>query len=171
MTQEPVSELELADWRRRVAALYVEVRALSSSDPAAAAAHWRTVRAQLYREHPQSPVPIGERKTFRAQYFPHDPSLRFEVPITADIAEQDPGAVQREQEGRMTPIPTSMGQYVTMRRLGWIEIPFHSGRRRLALFWMEGYAGGLYLPSGMSQTVPRPMGLGDTSSIAQRAPT
>src|SRR6185503_18581416 len=34
----------LADWRRQVAALYAEVRALSASDPAVAHRHWRKVR-------------------------------------------------------------------------------------------------------------------------------
>src|SRR5688572_19165805 len=33
--------LTLADWRRRVAALYAEVRRLAADDPAAAHEHWR----------------------------------------------------------------------------------------------------------------------------------
>jgi hypothetical protein len=31
-------------------------------------------------------------------------------------------------------------------RMGWIAVPFPVGMRRLALFWIEGYAGGLFLP-------------------------
>src|SRR6186997_2224784 len=71
----------LADWRRRVATLYAEVRAMAASDPAIALAHWRAVREELYRQHPQSPVPPDTRETFRAHHFEHDPSLRFEVVI------------------------------------------------------------------------------------------
>jgi hypothetical protein len=84
------THLELADWRRRVAALYAEVRALAASDPAAAVVHWRAVREHLYRMHPQSPVPIGERATFRAQHFPYDPALRFEVPVLLDTGGHEP---------------------------------------------------------------------------------
>ena len=73
--------LELADWRRRVAELYAEVRRLAATEPAAALEHWRAVRERLYREHPQSPLPAVARATFRARHFPHDPALRFEVPL------------------------------------------------------------------------------------------
>src|SRR6185312_6197039 len=71
----------LADWRRRVAGLYAEVRAMAASDPAIALAHWRAQRELLYREHPQSPVPATARDTFVARHFEHDPSLRFDVTI------------------------------------------------------------------------------------------
>jgi uncharacterized protein len=71
----------LADWRRRVAALYAEVRAMADTDPAIALAHWRAVRERLYREHPQSPVPVEAREDFRAAHFEHDPTLRFEVVV------------------------------------------------------------------------------------------
>ncbi len=59
----------LADWRRRVAALYVDVRALAASDPVAAWDRWREGREQLFREHPQSPLPPAARTAFRAVHF------------------------------------------------------------------------------------------------------
>ena len=34
---------------------------MAATDPAIALAHWRAVREQLYREHPQSPVPADAR--------------------------------------------------------------------------------------------------------------
>ncbi len=156
MDQERIPYLALADWRRRVAMLYVEVRTLAASDPAAAVAHWRAVRAQLYRTHPQSPVPIRQRATFRDQHFPHDPALRFEVPVMRDVVGHEPRSGQGEEAEQplsapaagAASIPTSMGHNVVMQRLGWVDIPFPAGHRRLALFWMEGYAGGLYLPFG-----------------------
>ena len=50
----------LADWRRRVAALYVEVRADRGGRPGkAVGARWRAEREALFRTHPQSPVPAG----------------------------------------------------------------------------------------------------------------
>ena len=32
------------------------------------------------------------------------------------------------------------------RRIGWLDVPFPEGSRGLALYWMEGYAGGLFVP-------------------------
>ena len=71
----------LADWRRRIAGLYVEVRQIYATDPGAAHHHWRTARERLYRDHPQSPVPADARAAFHAPHFEHDPSLRFEVAV------------------------------------------------------------------------------------------
>ncbi len=50
--------LELADWRRRIAELYAEVRRLAATDARAAHARWLETREWLYREHPASPVPM-----------------------------------------------------------------------------------------------------------------
>lgn len=161
MDQDRTAYLELADWRRRVATLYSDVRMLAASDPVAALAHWRSVRQRLYRDHPQSPVPTRERAAFRAQHFPHDPALRFEVPVVPDVAgpepcsEQGDGAERRRADraagaapaaGAEAHIPTSAGYTMVVRRIGWVDIPFPAGDRRLALLWIEGYAGGLYLP-------------------------
>ena len=43
-------------------------------------------------------------------------------------------------------LPVSGGGPMGFRRIGWLDVPFPAGARRLALFWMEGYAGGLFLP-------------------------
>ena len=34
---------------------------------------------------------------------------------------------------------------MTFQRFGWVDVPFPAGQRRLALYWLEGYAGGLFL--------------------------
>ena len=73
--------LELADWRRRVASLYAEVRDRATIDPQAAFQHWCATREELFRAHPQSPLPIERRADFQARYFPYDPALRFEAPV------------------------------------------------------------------------------------------
>src|SRR6188768_2402630 len=95
----------LADWRRRVAALYAEVRAMAASDPAIALAHWRAQRELLYREHPQSPVPPPARATFEARHFEHDPSLRFELAIEPAPPAQ-PGAFALELPNSGTDNPS-----------------------------------------------------------------
>ena len=43
-------------------------------------------------------------------------------------------------------LPVSAGGAMAFQRFGAVTIPFPSGPRRLELFWMEGYAGGLFLP-------------------------
>src|SRR2546422_233126 len=75
------SRLAPGDGRRRGAALYVEVRAMPVQDPLVALRHWRAGRERLYREHPQSPVPLDARDGFTARHFDYAPKLRFEVAV------------------------------------------------------------------------------------------
>lgn len=128
----------LADWRRRVATLYAEVRSMAASDPAIALAHWRAVRELLYREHPQSPIPPDARAEFQARHFEHDPSLRFVV-VVEPAPPPAPGAFALE-------LPNSGPDTLAFTRVGRISIPFRGGARPLSVFWMAGYAGGLFIP-------------------------
>ena len=133
-----VERLSLADWRRRVAELYVRVRATSASDPEAAWRDWVATRERLFREHPQSPVPSGARGSFRARHWPYDRALRFEVavdPAPAPVV----GAIALA-------LPNSGDDVLSFERIGAVEIPFAEGARRLSLFWMAGYSGGMFLP-------------------------
>ena len=130
--------LWLADWRRRVAALYSEVRAMAATDPGAALAHWRAVREWLFREHPQSPVPPAARAGFRAQHFDPDPALRFEATLEP-APPPAPGAFALE-------LPNSGADTLSFSRIGAITLPLPAGERRLSVFWMAGYAGGLFIP-------------------------
>jgi uncharacterized protein (DUF1684 family) len=130
--------LTLADWRRRIATLYAEVRAMATADPAAALAHWRAVRERLYREHPQSPIPAGARDTFGALHFDHDPMLRFHA-----VVEPDPPA---EPGAQSLQLPNSGTDTLSFSRLGRVRLPFPDGEQVLSVFWMAGYAGGLFIP-------------------------
>jgi uncharacterized protein (DUF1684 family) len=111
---------------------------MAASDPAVALAHWRSVRERLYREHPQSPVPAAERGAFRAGHFDHDPGLRFVVPVEL-APPPDPGALPLQ-------LPNSGAETLAFRRLGTVRLPFPDGDQRLSVFWMAGYAGGLFIP-------------------------
>jgi uncharacterized protein len=130
--------LSLADWRRRVADLYAEVRAASATDPEAAWRGWAASREALFRDHLQSPVPAAARVSFRAHHWPYDPGLRFEVAVEPSLA-TEPG-------GLALALPNSGQDSLSFERIGSVEIAFPEGRRRLSLFWMSGYAGGLFLP-------------------------
>ena len=130
--------LTLADWRRRIGALYAEVRVMAATDSAVALAHWRSVRERLFREHPQSPLPPADRPGFRSMHFDHDPELRFVVPVEPAPAE-DPG-------GPAMQLPNSGADTLSFRRIGTVRLPFPAGEHRLSVFWMAGYAGGLFIP-------------------------
>ena len=66
--------------------LYAAVRA--EDDPRRGHALWRRGRDELFRSHPQSPLPPGDPlRTTGLPYWPYDPGLRFEVPLLA--AEDD----------------------------------------------------------------------------------
>ena len=146
-----IDELTLADWRRRVAALYVEVRRLLPTDPDTALARWRRGREDLYRHHPQSPVTPDARDGFRALHFPADASLRFEVAVEPAPPDDPPpgtagGAPALGFAAPLLQLPVSGGGAMGFRRIGFVTVPFPAGVRRLAVFWMAGYAGGLFLP-------------------------
>jgi uncharacterized protein (DUF1684 family) len=130
--------LTLADWRRRIATLYADVRSMAVTDPSVAHAHWRMVRERLFREHPQSPLPPADRAGFRARHFEHDPSLRFVVPVEP-APTVDAGALAME-------LPNSGDDTLSFRRVGMVRLPFPDRERRLSVFWMAGYGGGLFIP-------------------------
>ncbi len=112
--------------------------ALAAVDLPGAHAHWRTTRERLFREHPQSPVPAAERSDFRARHFDHDPGLRFTVPIVP-APPPAPGAMALD-------LPNSGEDTLSFTRLGRIELPLREGPRPLSVFWLAGYAGGLFIP-------------------------
>ncbi len=156
---EPGRELQLADWRRQVSDLYAEVRRLAVGDPVAALTIWRSERERLYRDHPMSPVPAAERVNFSSKHFAYDPTLRFEVAVqVATAASSATGAAQAAgatPPASATPpalaaplsLPNSGADTLSFQRIGTVQIPFvKQGPRVLSLFWMEGYAGGLFLP-------------------------
>jgi hypothetical protein len=133
-----IDRLSLADWRRRVADVYAGVRRMARDDPRDAWEHWVAAREALFRDHPQSPVPPERRAGFRANHWPYDPTLRFELPV-APAPPAAAGALPIE-------LPNSGSDVLAFSRIGAVEVPFATGPRRLSLFWMAGYAGGVFLP-------------------------
>ncbi len=119
--------LSLADWRRRVADVYADVRRAGGGPDAWAA--WRTGRDALLAGHADTPVPAGLREGFTAMgFFDYDPSWC----LTGRLKSTD-AATLAGPEGSFA----SLGTVVALR--GDAEI-------RLTLLWLEGYGGGLFLP-------------------------
>ena len=83
-------------------------------------------------------MPAAERGSFQARHWPYDPGLRFEV-VVQPAPPVAPGALPLE-------LPNSGADVLAFSRIGAVEVPFAEGPRRLSLFWMAGYAGGLFLP-------------------------
>jgi uncharacterized protein (DUF1684 family) len=149
--QDGEDKLYLADWRRRVADLYAEVRHLSEADPQAAHVLWQKAREALYRGHPSSPVPAELRPEFRSLHFAYDPGLRFELKLVLDAA----AAVEPAVRPRRLPplsrfgavaLPASTGEAPESDRIGWLDVPLPGGIRRLAVFWLREYSGGIFVP-------------------------
>lgn len=123
-----MDRLDLLDWKRRIAELYAEVRA--ASDPEAGHAHWRAVREELFRAHPQSPVPSGERSAYGGPFlYDYDPAWR----LLAEVRAADP---QRFE------LPSSDGATMAFTRFAVAR----TGELELELYWLEGYGGGLFVP-------------------------
>jgi len=148
------ASLELADWRRRVAELYVAVRERAAQDPEAAWNLWRTTREAMYREHPQSPVPPALRPEFRAVHWPYDPAWRFEVEVRTGTAPASAGPGSGLGSalgsgfvlGHALELPMSTGDALSFSRLGEVSVPLAGQLRTLTVYWMKGYAGGIFLP-------------------------
>jgi uncharacterized protein (DUF1684 family) len=146
--------LTLADWRRQVSELYADVRSLAQVDPEAAWRHWRATREWLYREHPQSPVPPEQRADFRLSTWPYRPALRFEAGVeAAPNDERPPGGAPATGSGvalgalsEALGLPMSAGGEMAFERFGRVRLPLPAGERILAVYWLAGYAGGLFLP-------------------------
>ncbi len=133
----------LADWRRRINDLYASVRAQPEDRVEATWEAWRSERETLFRLHGQSPVPATDRSGFVARHWPYDPALRFAVGVTPDRTDDRAGG---DSGGLALTLQVSDGAAMAFRRVGWLDIPFAQGIQRLALYWMAGYAGGLFLP-------------------------
>jgi uncharacterized protein len=123
--------LELLDWRRRVAELFAELRRRT---PDAETVRWfRGEKDALFRAHPQSPIPAADRQRFGGlEYWPFDAAARVEARFTA--AEDSPsGAAGAAGE-------------VAFRRIGRLDFELSGEPLSLAALWIEGYAGGLFVP-------------------------
>ena len=126
------STLALADWRRRVAELYRDVRA--ARDPAAAWRRWRAGRDELFARHPQSPLPANQRAGFSGlAYFGYDPAAR----VLATVAPLEPTTIE---------IGTSGEAPYRFTRFGNAAFELGGEPLSLELYWLEGYGGGLYVP-------------------------
>jgi uncharacterized protein (DUF1684 family) len=122
--------MELLDWRRRVAAMYADVRA--NPDPAAAHQDWQRARNELLATHPESPIPLAEQAGFSGvPVAPYDPRLRFITRVHTGV------------ERLKIEVSTGTDGIVPFERVGVVHLP---GVGDLDIWWLAGYGGGIFVP-------------------------
>jgi hypothetical protein len=97
---------------------------------------FRAAKDSLFGEHPSSPVPEEARRDFPGlAYWRHDPSLRFTARLEPDPDAQPPD-VPRSGEGPAMPF----------QRVGSVSFEVEGTPVRLAVYWLNEYAGGIFIP-------------------------
>ena len=126
-----MDELTLLDWKRRILELYEEIR--QAPEPERAWRRWRDVRDELFRSHPQTPLPPERRESFDGvPYFDYDPALRL-------LGVVEPAERERRE------IATSGEQPYSFTRFARVHFELSKVEHALDLYWLDGYGGGLYL--------------------------
>jgi uncharacterized protein (DUF1684 family) len=124
-----MTALEVADWRRRVFALYAEVR--TSTDLVAAHELWRRGRDDLFATHPSTPLLPEDRGGFTGLPIePYDPAWRFEVALSP-------------VEPRHMDVETGTDGIVPFDLIGLVEVP---GVGSLDVWKLGSYGGGVFVP-------------------------
>ena len=122
--------LELLDWKRRVFSLYAAVRTM---EPEAAWKLWRETRDELFRSHPQSPLPAERRTSFAGlEYWPYDPQARV-------------SATLEDVEAAPTPVETSGTEPILFRPFARASFELRGEPLALELAWLAAYGGGVFL--------------------------
>lgn len=129
-------EEQLLDYRQRVAALYAGIRE-SDLDAGERCAIYRQSRDDLFHTHPQSALSAEQQATFAGlHYYPYDPTFRFVLPIEPDTNPQIQ-TVQLQEDGLLR-----------IKRFGSVHFTLDEQAVSLALYWIMGYGGGIFLPFG-----------------------
>jgi uncharacterized protein (DUF1684 family) len=132
----PSDALSLLDWKRRVFDLYAGIR--GDDDPAAACARWRATRDELFRTHPQSPLPPEQRGAFEGlPYFDYDPAAR----VTAEVVAAETKTYEIGTSG-----DDGGENAYSFTRFAQARFELGGEALSLELYWLEGYGGGIFLP-------------------------
>jgi uncharacterized protein (DUF1684 family) len=122
--------LTLLDWKRRMFALYAAVR---SMDPESGWELWRDTRDELFRSHPQSPLPAERRASFEGlEYWPYDPEAR----VLAEL---------EDVEAQPMGVATSGTEEILFRPFARASFELRSEPLTLEVSWLAAYGGGAFL--------------------------
>lgn len=127
---QPRASLALWDWRRQIADLYAALRTM---EPVPGWELWRRVRDDLFRTHPQSPL-TGDRSGFAGiPVFPYDQAYR----VLARVERSSGGRIGLAHSGDGVTAAHEFGQAV---------FTLHGVEHGLPMYWLDDYAGGVFLP-------------------------
>lgn len=126
--------LDLADYRRKVHAIYSGVR--DRRIPVGQRwSYWVQARDELIGHHPQSALSREQQAEFTGlTYYAYDAALRFLVDVDSHVA---PDILE---------IPLQTDGSFRMQRIGRLNFAIQDQPVSLSLFRILGYAGGLFLP-------------------------
>jgi uncharacterized protein (DUF1684 family) len=97
---------------------------------------FRAAKDRLVAEHPSSPVPPDARRDFRGlAYWRHTDELVLHAPLEPD------------REAPAIGVPRSgAGLGIPFQRIGWVSFSVGGIACRLSVFWLNEYAGGIFIP-------------------------
>jgi uncharacterized protein (DUF1684 family) len=122
--------LALLDWKRRVFSLYAAIRAV---EPEVGWQLWRETRDELFRSHPQSPLPAERRASFEGlEYWPYDPQSR----VLAEL---------EDIEAPPEPVETSGTEPILFRPFARASFELRGEPLSLEVAWLAAYGGGAFL--------------------------
>jgi len=131
----PADPLRLAHWRRTVAEHYASLRKATDLHPANAASAFRTARDRLFREHPDSPIPEERRSDWAGtRWYGYDPAWRFVAAVVPDRTRHE------------FTIDLATDGILRCARIGDARFVRDGAEASLAIYWLEGYGGGVWLP-------------------------
>lgn len=128
---------DLYDYRQRVGNLYrVRNRAIMADEDVENV--WQVFcagRDQLFASHPQSALDEEQRRSFTGlRYFPYNPGMRVVGNVVAN-----------ENPTHQT-ITMSATETMTMLTIAHVHFIVEGEQVALALYWLDIYGGGLFLP-------------------------
>lgn len=129
--------LDLYDYRCRNANLYRErMQAYAAGDDdEMILKRFRAGKDALFNHHPQSALDEAQRDLFQGlRYFPYNPAMRFVVPIDTTIEPTQLSVAMNAQES------------MTMTTVGRVNFIVNGTPVSLAIYWLNIYSGGLFLP-------------------------
>lgn len=130
----PGNAFALADWRRTVASDYAAVRS-GVADPEGAAKRFRAARDRHFIEHPESPIAADRRRDWRGiHWYAYAPAWRLK------------GVVEPTAKRETFEISLATDGILRSTRIGQVRFSVGGRPARLAVYWLEGYGGGIWLP-------------------------
>jgi uncharacterized protein (DUF1684 family) len=131
----PAEPLTQVDWYRTIAELYDAIRTAPVSEREQACAIFRAARDVLFRIHPQSPLAHLQKESFSGlKYFAYNPAWRTS------------GRLHHEVDRETFTTEVTPDKVFRFTRIAKARFLLNNEPAELNLYWMEGYAGGIFLP-------------------------